>query len=906
MNRRRPWRAWRRVFPPHPESEVDEELQFHIDERIADYISQGMTPAAARAAASERLGDITGVRRTCTSMLAAERTAARRRRMVKVSWLDVKLGVRMFAKHPGLSLVSVFGMAVAIAIAAGYFAMFGAMLDSTLPFDPDGRVVAVLTKTLRGSAAGDTMLSSVHDFEHWRDRLKSVADLSAFRDQTRNLITAGKRTYLVRVASMTASGFRVAAVAPALGRTLLAEDERPSAAPVVVIAYEEWQRRFSGDPGILGQSIRLDETRHTIVGVMPEGFAFPINHRYWVPLRPTEFDRRAEAPPSVNVFGRLAPGLSLENARTELKTIGERMTTALPQTHKDVRPLVESYTHAVLGLDGPAPELALRSIQFGVSLLLLIVAVNVSILVYARTATRAGEIAVRTALGASRARVVAQLFIEALVPSVTAAGIGLGLLSVALMPVRSYFRNSPDADGPYWINEGSLVVSPGVIIYAAVLATIAAVIVGVLPALKATGRRAQASLQQFSARGAGMRLGGTWTALIILQVAVAVVALPPALYKAERAYRTGVRQPPSAAARLLRATLEMSRDGDEAARAQDAALFTARMTAWLQTLESEPGVSGVTYADRFPGEEGIATVAADTGGAELITIRAQPNFVATNFFEVLGVRVLAGRGFTTADASPGADAIVVDHAFAERLGSGNVLGRRIRFSNPSPDGTEDSRWYEIIGVVPAFTATFVPAGGFRDSLPRFYHAARPGDDQPAAVIIQVRSGDPSGFSQRLREITASVSPTLKLERLVGVVEEIQRDRQAFRYMSLGIIAVTVSVLLLSAAGIYAMMSFTVAKRRREIGIRAALGADARHVLMGIFGRAAAQIGAGVAGGLAMLAALERLGGADVMGGRQHVLLPGVAALMFVVGVLAALGPARRGLAVQPIEALREE
>jgi hypothetical protein len=342
------------------------------------------------------------------------------------------------------------------------------------------------------------------------------------------------------------------------------------------------------------------------------------------------------------------------------------------------------------------------------------------------------------------------------------------------------------------------------------------------------------------------------------------------------------------------------------------------MTALIQRLEAEPGVSAVTYADRFVGEERGATFEADTsaeggGGATPpgpAAIRGRASRVATNLFDVLGVRVLAGRGFTAADASPGSNAVIVDQVFAERLaGGGNVLGRRVRHSLPSPEGAaEHGPWLEIVGVVPAFAEAIAPPIGTADPAPRLYHAALPGDNVPATVIIQVNGGDPSRLSQRVREISASVHPTLKLEGLIGVVQEFDQSRQAFWYLSLGIVTVSASVLLLSAAGIYAMMSFTVAKRRREISIRAALGADARRVLMGIFGRASAQIGAGVAAGLAGAAVLERLGGdgGGLMGGRGHVLLPTVAAVMFIVGILAAVGPARRGLAVQPTEALREE
>ena len=823
----------------------------------------------------------------------------------------------MFAKYPGLSLVTVIGMAISIAICAGYFAAFGTMLDSKLPFDREGRVVVIRTRILAGQP-GLGSGASIYDFEEWRRELKSISDLGAFREDSRNLIKEDGNAFLIDVASITSSAFPLTGATPMLGRTLLTEDERPAAPPVLVIGYDEWQRRFNGDPGILGRTARLDQTPHTIVGVMPQGFGFPIRHGYWVPLRPTETDRTAAARPSVNVFGRIAQGFSLQDARSELAIVGERMAAALPDTHKDVRPQVQSYTHTFIGTEGPEAELAVRGLQFGIGLLLLIVAVNVSILVYARTATRTGEIAVRTALGASRRRVVTQLFIEALVPAIASTTVGLVLVSVAFRMFRGYIANSTDAV-PYWITREAFSVSPGVILYAAAMATIAALIIGVIPGLKATGKRVQAGLQQFSARGAGMQLGGTWTALVVLQVAIAVAAMPAALYNVESGYRTGVAAPPAAAAPLLRATVNMSREGsiaanDAAARAQDLAQFNTRMTALIQRLEAEPGISAVTYAQRFPGEEGYASfeVAPEESASgkvpepvQYATMDGRAGAVATNLFEVLRVPLLAGRGFTAADESPASNAVIVDQAFAEQLAPGrNVVGRRIRFT--APEGSaEHNPWAEIVGVVPAFAESIAPNVSRGDPAPRVYRAIAPGQNLPSTLIVQVNGGEPTRMTQRLREISASVHPTLKLEDLVGVVQDFEHNRQAFKYLSLGILAVTASVLLLSAAGIYAMMSFTVTKRRREIGIRAALGADARRVLMGIFGRAAAQIGAGVAAGLALSAVLE-WSGADLVGGRGYMLFPIVAAVMFAVGILAAIGPARRGLAVQPTEALREE
>ena len=899
-----------------PRQELDEELRFHLEQRTRDYIARGMTPEAAREAAAQRFGDTARVTEACTSVLVADRAAEGRRTFAKVSWLDVKLGLRMFAKYPGLSLVAVAGMAVAIAIGAGYFSIVGIFLDSKVPIEGGDRVVVIKNRQVFGGAAVRTGRlgepgATGEDLLQWREQVKSVAELSAFRDDKRNLITEDGLTQVVRVATMTASGLQLTRVPALVGRTLLAEDERPGAQPVVVIGHELWQRRFNGDAGVLGRTVRLDDTVHTIVGVMPEGFAFPILHGAWVPLNLTGVAGAAGAGLSLHVFGRIADGSSLAEARAEVAAVGERMAAAFPQTHGTLRPQVMSYTQAFVAMEGPEMELAERGIQLGAGLLLLVVAVNVGILVYARTATRFGEIAVRTALGASRGRIISQLFVEALVLSVTAAAIGLTLLFVAVRMLREYQASSPERPDsvPYWIVPA---LSPGVIVYVAVLAVIAAVVIGVLPALKATGKRVQAGLQQFSSRSAAMGLGGTWTALIILQVALAVAALPVAMYNAEGALRLGRLQPAEAAGQLLKGRLQTSRDLGSGADSR----YTDRMTALVQRLEEQPDVAAVTFAERFPGSsEWRPSIEAERDGASggaagsqerVGLIRSRVNMVAPNLFDVFEVGVVAGRNFVPADALPMANTAIVDQAFADRLArGGNVIGRRVRF--PSPDGASGANpWMEIVGVVPVFSNQFTAPGYFGTPTPSLYIAGGPGRTHPANLIVRVRSGDPMRYAQKLQEITASVDPTLRLEDVSSVTEQWKHDTRAYWMAALGIVAVTASVLLLSAAGIYAMMSFTVARRWREIGIRVALGADARRVLMGIFGRASAQIGAGVAVGLTMAVIVELVTPGGNLGGRGLILFPTVVAVMFAVGLLAAAGPARRGLAVQPTEALRNE
>jgi len=275
--------------------------------------------------------------------------------------------------------------------------------------------------------------------------------------------------------------------------------------------------------------------------------------------------------------------------------------------------------------------------------------------------------------------------------------------------------------------------------------------------------------------------------------------------------------------------------------------------------------------------------------------------VDIDLFSAFDVPILAGRGLLAADARENATAIVVNESFARRIAGGaSVLGRRVRWT---PRDGEPRHEMEVVGVVPDFDSGFTIPNSFDDPAPRVFQAMEPGAIQPVVLVLRVRRGSAADFAARLRDITAAVDPTLQLERLETVAGAWDR-MQSFRFMALGIVGIIGSVLLLSAAGIYAMMSFTVARRRREIGIRSALGADPRRVLCGIFARASAQLAAGVLAGLVVDIAIDRI--VPIMDGKGPVLIPAVSLLMVGVGMLAALGPARRGLGIQPTEALRPE
>jgi predicted permease len=884
--------------------------------------------AARRGEAADLVGDLEEAHRSRTarrgSTLAALltclealdiTTALLRRRMLSglgswgsrvrvIHWLDVKLGVRMLAKYPGLSIVAAIGMAVAIAIGAVAFSLIASMMDPALPLPEGERVVAlrnaIITEPGRNRA-------SLRDFLAWRDALESVRDLAAFTTVHRNLIVPGEGVELVRLVRMTASGFRMARAAPVLGRPLIEDDERHDAR-VVVIGFEEWQQRFAADPSIIGRLIGLGSDVYTIVGVMPEGFRFPVDDRYWIPLVIAPADQERADAISLTIAGRLAEGATLERAQAELSAIGTRMAAAHPDTHGHLRPRVLSYPRAFYDIDSPEIVWTLHSFRLFLSLLLVVVAVNVAILVYARNATRLGEIAVRTALGASRARVVTQLFVEALVLSVTAALVGLAIAGIALAKLQQLAEQELVGrrlgDLPFWVDLG---LSPPVITYALVLAVVGAVIVGVVPALKATGRHVQTMLHQLAGRGAPMQLGRAWTALIIVQVAVAVAVLPFALHLTQEVIRTtpGAGYP---AEEFLETSLAIERADvpqDTSAASQRAIeqRFRARASELIGQLESDPAVAGLTIRSGVSSDRIQVGDIPSSGRDPRPISGSSPRIdrVEPDFFALYGMPILAGRAFVDADARAGARAVIVNHVFAEQaLGGSAAVGRHLRLVPESDNAgeVETSPWLEVVGVVRDF-ADYESKWVY---LPTDVGQLSP----PIKLAIRVRVDPAMSFAPRLRELAAAVDPGLQLDGLACAAELHEQGQQFLRYVAIGTTAVTLSVLLLSAAGIHAMMSFTVALRRREIGIRSALGAGARRLLTGIFTRASAQLLAGILFGVIGAVALDRLAGKGPVRDGNSVVLLMTAVLMTTVGLLAAIGPARRGLAVQPTEALREE
>lgn len=841
-------------------------------------------------------------RRYAVNMLASALNLWRARLSLRLpspgtSWLDVKLGLRMLLKQPGLTVVAVFALAIGIPASLIPFHLIDS-LQVDLPFDQGDRIVGLRNRDV---AEGRNAIRALHDYFVWKEELTTFEAIGAARSDPYNVISEDGRAAPIRGSELTASTFEILRVRPLMGRVLVPSDEVPGAPDVVVVSYDVWQSRLGGDPDVVGTTIRIGTAPHEVVGVMPEGFMFPNADLLWLPLRdrPTDYERGMG--PDIVMFGRLAGGVSMEEAQAELATIGERMSMEYPDTHEHLRPQVMGFTAMIAGLDrSEVAEMYL--IQLVVLALLAIVCGNVGTLVLARTSTRANEIAVRTALGASRGRIVSQLFVESLVLAVVATGLGLFLGD----RVAVAFANRAFLEAPFWFDLG---VRAKTVAVALSLAVFCAAIAGVIPALKATGRHVQRNLQR-AGTGSGIRFGIGSTLLIVAEVALAIgfltmgaavsgnllagVTVDDGIERDE--YLMALLRIPWTDHNAVENDLRVDAFRAEVASAHE---------EMARRLAAEPGVRRFAMAGQLPGMQHPGRrveVEGEDVGEDFRGHLVRRAVVDIGFFDGFAQHV-EGRGFTTADLQGTIEKdrtpVIVNTAFVEHvLGGRNPIGRRVRYV--VPEDREPGPWYEIIGVVGHLGMNDVDP--LRDE--GLYHPGAPGEIHPILVAVQVGE-DPLSFTARLREVTAEVDADAMIQYPRVLAEAPNGARNVTRYGTLVLLFVAAIAIVLSAAGLYALMSFTVSQRTREIGIRTALGARPGSIVSAIARRALLQLLAGVvlgivAGRWLMTKVVDSPPPVD-----SHVLLGTLAAFMLVVGMLACLFPTLRGLRIRPVEALRE-
>ena len=904
------------------ESRMEEEFRFHVDMETERLVrEQGLEPREAR-------------RRAVIAFGIAEQHKDALRDGRGLAWfgglaLDFRLGARMLRKYPGLTAVG--GLAMAFAIFAGVvtFEVVRMLVYPTLPLPGGDRIVQVRNWDTQTSQAE---LRVQREFMTWRASLRSLADLGAFRDRSLNLIAQPGDARPVQVAEITASGFRIASASPLLGRALIPDDERPGEPLVAVLGHEVWRTRFAGDAGVIGRSVQLGEQFATVVGVMPEGFEFPFAHDVWTPLRLDAGDQAPRTGPTLQVFGRLAPGASLDDAQAELNAIGRRMAAEFPQTHQHLQPQLAPYAKGFPGL--PNADLLMKvGIPGFAVMLLVLVCGNVALLLFARAATRQSELVVRSALGASRRRIVAQLFAEALVLGGVAAVLGLAVADFGLRQWGTTFLEANMGRLPFWIDVR---LSPLAVLYAIGLTVLGAAIAGVLPALKVT-RGLGSRLREAGSGGGGLRFGGVWTAVIITQVAFttafpAMVLLEQMMFVRIKTFEAGFPSEQYLGVKVEPEAVDVSGDDSSAVAARRAvgARFVPALERLRQRVASEPGVLGVTFVDRLPrdlhrevafelddeGGVGAERAARPTSGAREPLRTAHTARVDASYFDVVRAPILSGRAFQAADFVPQPQAVIVDQGFVDQVLDGrNPIGRRLRWvdrwARARGEVETPQPWMEIVGVVKELG---VGAPTERGRAAGVYLPTIPGEQGATHMMVHVR-GDPMALVPQVRTHATMVDPTLRLAAFQRVDQVTNVLLWIIRLWLRMTVLLTAIALLLSLAGIYAVMSFTVSRRTREIGIRVAMGANARRVVTSIFRRPLTQVGIGVVTG-ALLAGLFLVrittcqdGVCDdvqVVTPARVALLVLYAAIILGVCLLACIVPTRRALAVHPVDALRAE
>ncbi len=817
--------------------------------------------------------------------------------LTAVSWLDWKLGARMLLKHPALTIIGGLSLAAAIAIGVVGIEVAGELLYKRLPFDEGGRVVRLETQDAAASRVEPRVL---HDFAIWRRSLKTVVELGAARVSERNVLTGEGRVEALRVAEITASAFPLTRVPPLLGRPLQPTDEMPGAEPVVVLGYDVWQRQFLHDPAIIGRVVTVGRTARTVVGVMPPRFGFPRNQQVWVPL-PVQ-DAAPREGPAVQVFGRLVDGASWQDAAAELDVVSARLAADEPTTHALLRTRVRAFAGRTPGDLLRLEDLAIHAI---VLLLLGAVSANVATLIFARTAMRESEMVVRHALGASRARVIAQIVTEGLVLALAAAVIGLVVAQTTVRYAWAWASQIIGDGLPFWVD---LQLEPATIAYALLLALVAAALIGLLPALKATGGSVLRGLQGITSTGGTMKFGGIWSFIVGAQVACTLLFVPAAVGIFTNSLHNESRWPAFPTERYLTLRLKMDNEALAGERGvpDDGQIGARRARAYEELagrLREEPGVTHVTHGDRLPAmsPEWVAVEMEQDGAPPA---RLHGNYeggfamaaVGAGYHDAFGAKIVAGRGLHTADAGAPNGPVVVNEAFMRVVGR-NPVGARVRTLQRGSE-RELGPWHEIVGVVTDLGMLFPADWG---GAAYIYRAASAAELDPVVVAVRV-AGDAAPLAPRVAALARQVDAGLQLRDIVTLDDIVAQEQIRMVGGSVVFGSVLLVALVFSAASLYALMAVAVQRRTREIGIRIALGATPRRVLRTVFARAGRQLGGGIIAGNSLILLLAWR--ADSLTAALLVSSVITSIFMAAVGVLACAAPARRALHVQPTEALR--
>ena len=800
---------------------------------------------------------------------------------------DLRYGLRILRRNLGFTLVAALTLALGIGANTAIFSVADAFLLKPLPFPNLGRLAAVVIGQKAPVAAAD--------YYDWRNQDRSFDELAAYRQSDVNLTGSGQPERLFG-AQVTANFFAALDSQPTLGRSFSNNEDEPGQGQEAILSHGLWQRRFGADPNIAGRVVDLDGKPYTIVGVMPKGFEFPLAD-IWTPLALAPKERAVRAMRNLHVFGKLKAGVTIQEAQAELATISRQLEQAYPLTNKDRRANVMPLGEFV---EGTITRAAMFLLLCAVGVVLLIACANIANLQLARATGREREIAVRTALGASRWRVVRLLLSENMLLALISGGLSLLFASFCLQLLLSSMPGDIARLIPGWDQIG---LDGRALAFTLGIALLSGVLSGLAPALGSSRPDLNETLKEGGRSSTGGRSQRRLRSVfVVAQIAVALVLLVVAglFVKGLRGMLSSgdVFEPQRVL--VLSVNLPKARYADEASRARF-------YRGALERLSSVPGVQSAEAFSSIPlSNNGVTWSDFQIEGKPAPDEQHSPGgilqSVSPEFFPLLHIPIREGRALNAADQEGGLPVALVSQKLASRyFPHESALGKRIRVG--PPDSPNSGPWLVIVGIT---------GDVLYDWTNRAPEAAiyRPVAQAPLAesqFAIRV-SGDPSAFAQTVRAQFETIDPLLPPFGMMSLSDAIH-ESFAGSSQTVGMMAILgMLALIIAVVGVYGVVAYAVAERMHEFGIRMALGAQRRDIFLLVMRRGAFLAGVGLAIGIPSALAMAHLAQGVVFGASatDPPTYLGVAATLLAVTFLACCVPAAHATRVDPISALRYE
>jgi predicted permease len=802
-------------------------------------------------------------------------------------WNDLRLAARLLHRDRWYTLAAMSALALGIAANAAVFSLVNGILLRPLPFDAADRMV-VLNSRLESNPNSNFPISYL-ELGEWQASVRTFDGLAGFTDDAMNVADPGHPPERLKGSYVSGHTFALIGQHPALGRPFHADDDRPGAAPVVMLGHAAWRDRYASDAGVVGRQIRVNGVPSTVIGVMPEGFGFPNDSTLWQTLAmlPEQTRTQRNNRPLL-VLGRMAPGVEVEQALADVSRVAAASPGWVPDPAVRIVPKIRPFREFFLGSTvGVGFGLLLAAAGF----VLLIACANVANLLLARGVARSREMTVRMSIGASRWRIVRQLLIESLLLSCLAAGAGLAL---SLIGIGLFTDAIAGTGAPYWFD---FTLDARVFVFLASICVAVALLSGLMPALQTTRTSLAGVLNQagrVSASSGNRRWAG---GLVVAQFALTLTLLMGAgLIARELIALRGLPVGIDTSGITL-AGIDL---GTAAYRNNDAlAAFYRRLDERLDAMPN----ARVTYASSAPqggaSDRELVIAGRDDGATPPRRVISHLT-IGPRYFDVLGVGLRRGRTF--ADGERSNSAIVNERLAGLYFPGQDPVGKQIRLT--AARGLEASAWMTIVGVAPNIRQR---STGTRDFDPVVY-IPYAGPNLPFATLISRTPLGPGAEVSRLRTELRTIDPDLPLSDVRTLDAAITFDRWATRIYGNMFAIVAGMALLLASIGLYGVTAYSVSHRTREIGIRMALGAHSRQIWWTVTRRAAWQVATGVALGTAGAFGLGRIlqGLFVAISGADLLTFAGVTALLIVVAAVACGVPARRAMRVNPVVALRAD